>query len=239
MAPTGINRPGTSSPAFRGYSKPSNRPTSPGSGYTPGGDSFKNYSQKDQAMMFNQAGGKDKFIEQAIATQAKYPRSLDYQKYLDRAKQYQAAQVLGAKEFINPAGIQSLNLIGTGMKDPTGATILSMQAPTLTAQAPTFRQFMGDVGRGVSSMLGGITQLPGQLYQAYQKFSPMQNIISRAMDYGSKIFNPNDLAARLQAAGPEAQRMYAMYMQQQMPYQQAFELATGQKFAMGGIASLN
>ena len=207
--------------------------------YTPGGDSFQNYSKKDQAMMFNQAGGKDKFIRQAIETQAKYPRSLDYQKYLDKAKQYQAAQVLGAKTFPGADGIERLNFMGTGMKDPTGATILSMQAPRLTAQAPTFGQFMGDVGRGLSSMVGGIAKLPGQLFQAYQKFSPMQNIISKAMDYGSQVFNPNDLAGKLQAAGPEAQRMYAMYMSQGMPYQQAFELATGQKFAMGGIASLN
>ena len=63
-----------------------------------GGNSFQNYSQKDQAVMFNQAGGKDKFIQQAIATQAKYPRGLDYQKYLDRAKQYQAGQILGGQE---------------------------------------------------------------------------------------------------------------------------------------------
>ena len=99
-APTNVNRPGTSSPAFSGYSRPSNRPTSPGSGYTPGGDSFQNYSQKDQAMMFNQAGGKDKFIDMAIATQAKYPRGLDYQKYLDRAKQYQAGLLVGGKEVM-------------------------------------------------------------------------------------------------------------------------------------------
>ncbi len=43
--PTGINRPGTSSSAFSGYSKPS-LDQGPGSGYTPGGDTYTNYSQK-------------------------------------------------------------------------------------------------------------------------------------------------------------------------------------------------
>jgi hypothetical protein len=111
-APTGVNRPGTSSLNFSGYSKPSNRPTSPGSGYTPGGDSFQNYSQKDQAIMFNQAGGKDKFLQQAIATQAKYPRGLDYQKFLDRAKQYQAGLLVGGQEVMGPDGIMRLQMAG-------------------------------------------------------------------------------------------------------------------------------
>ena len=52
------------------------------------------------------------------------------------------------------------------------------------------------------------------------------------------VFNPSNLSERLKAAGPEAQRKYAMLLQQQVPYQMAFEQATGQKLATGGIATL-
>ena len=52
------------------------------------------------------------------------------------------------------------------------------------------------------------------------------------------IFNPGDIAARLNAAGPEAKRIYAQKLSQGVPYQQAFEEATGEKFATGGIATL-
>ncbi len=40
---------------------------------------LKNYSAKDQATMFRQAGGKDKFINMAMQQQAKYPRGLNFQ----------------------------------------------------------------------------------------------------------------------------------------------------------------
>jgi len=243
---SGFQDPGISAGQYgfgssSGSSKPSNRPTSPGSGYTPGGDSFQNYSQKDQAMMFNQAGGKDKFIQQAIQQQEKYPRGLDYQKYLDRAKQYQAGQILGGQEVMGADGIMRLQMAGadTPMRDAQGRQILSMQAPTLTAQAPTMSQLFGDMGRGLSSMVGGIAKLPGQLLEAYQQASPLANILKTVQGYGSKVFNPGDIAGRLQSASPEARRLYAQYMQQGMPYQQAFQLATGQQFASGGIATLN
>ena len=52
------------------------------------------------------------------------------------------------------------------------------------------------------------------------------------------MFNPGDIAGRLEAAGPEAKRIYREKMMQGMPYQQAFEEATGEKFATGGIATL-
>ena len=52
------------------------------------------------------------------------------------------------------------------------------------------------------------------------------------------IFNPGDIAGRLNAAGPEAKRIYAQKLMQGVPYQQAFEEATGEKFATGGIATL-
>jgi hypothetical protein len=157
--PTKVNRPGTSSPAFSGYSKPSSRPagtTSPGSGYTPGGDSYKNYSDKDQQIMFNQAGGKDKFLNQVANIEQKYNRSADVQNYLNKAKQYFNAQSLGATPS-NTGGIERLNFTTPGMpvmRDAQGRQILSMMRPELTAQAPTTAQFFGDMAGGVSNLLG-------------------------------------------------------------------------------------
>ena len=52
------------------------------------------------------------------------------------------------------------------------------------------------------------------------------------------VFNPRDITGRLNAAGPEAKRIYAQKLMQGVPYQQAFEEATGEKFATGGIATL-
>jgi hypothetical protein len=242
-APTGVNRPGTSSPSFSGYSKPSSRPsgtTSPGSGYTPGGDSFKNYSQKDQNIMFNQAGGKDKFIQQAGNLEQKYQRPVDFQNFLDKSKEYFAARSVGGKEVMGPDGIMRLQMTGADvpMRDAQGRQILSMMQPEMTAQAPTLGQLMGDIGRGAGSMLSGIAKLPGQAFEAYKQMSPLANILQQVQSYGSKVFNPGDIAGRLQAAGPEAQQKYGQLLQQGMTYQQAFEVATGQRFAMGGVVNL-
>ena len=228
--PTGVNRPGTSSPAFTGYS---NRPagtTSPGSGYTPGGNSFQNFSQKDQATMFRQAGGKDKFINMAMQQQAKYPRGLNFQKFLDDSKRFQTGQILGGKEVTGADGIMRLQMAGADvpMRDAQGRQILSMQAPTLTAQAPTLSQLLGDMARAGGDMLGGIAKLPGQLLEAYKQVSPLSFVMNQA----KALTNPGDIAGRLQAAGPEAQRMYTQFMQQPgMTYQRAFQMATGSPFS--------
>jgi len=244
-SPTGVNRPGTSSPSFSGYSAPkrpaSSGGTSPGSGYTPGGDSYKNYSDKDQQTMFNQAGGKDKFLNQVANIEQKYNRSADVQNYLNKARQYFNAQSLGATPS-NTGGIERLNFTTPGMpvmRDAQGNQILSMMRPELTAQAPTTGQFFGDMAGGVSNLLGAAGEfitgggaLGRILDAAKQKFS-------QGKDFVQSAFNPGDINQRVNALSPEQQRVYAMYMNQGMPYQQAFQMATGQNFAMGGIASLN
>ena len=215
-APTGINRPGTSSPAFSGYSKPSSRPTGPGSGYTPGGDSFQNYSQKDQNIMFNQAGGKDKFIEMAGNLQQKYPRGLDYQKYLDKSKQYFAGQSVGGKEVMGPDGIMRLQMSGADvpMKDAQGRTILSMMQPELTAQAPTLGQLVGDMGRGIGSMMGAGADFILGGGTMGKVLGGLKDKFAQGTNFMGKVFNPGDIAGRLQAAGPEAQRKYGQMLQQ-------------------------
>jgi len=151
--------------AFRGFTgygskKPVNQPaasqpqrpagtTGPGSGYTPGGDSYKNYSQQDQQKMFQQAGGEKQFKENVANIEQKYKRSADIQRFLDRTNLF--------NQFENR---------GDGIvKDAQGRTILSMRSPYMTAQAPTFGQLLGDMGRGIGSIFQGIAEKGTPLMQ--------------------------------------------------------------------------
>ena len=216
-----------------------NRPTSPGSGYTPGGNSFKNYSQKDQAVMFNQAGGKDKFIQQAIQQQQKYPRGLDYQKYLDRSKQYQAGQILGGKEVLGPDGIMRLQMTGadTPMRDAQGRQILSMMAPELTAKAPTMGELFGDMGRGLSSMAKGLAEKgTPMLNLAKSLYSGIQNFFTGPQGPGTMAQGPQNLGLT-----PGQMNLYNNLVGNGMNPAIALEQAKRytQNFAMGGIATLH
>lgn len=139
-----VNQPAAKQPKRVGFSDVGNKGS-----YTPGGDSFKNYSQQDQQKMFQQAGGKDKFIDQVANIEQKYKRSADIQRYLDRTNLFNQFQNRGD-------GI---------VKDAQGRTILSMRSPYMTAQAPTFGQLLGDMGRGIGSIFQGIAEKGTPLMQ--------------------------------------------------------------------------
>jgi len=183
--------------------------TGPGSGYTPGGDSYKNYSQQDQQKMFQQAGGEKQFKENVANIEQKYKRSADIQRYLDRTNLFNKFQNRGD-------GI---------VKDAQGRTILSMQSPYMTAQAPTFGQLLGDMGRGIGSIFQGIAEKGTPLMQLGK------GVLGGIQNFFSNTFNPGNISGQLKAAGPQAQQQYAMLMQQPgMTYQKAFEMATGNPF---------
>ena len=199
-----VNQPAAQQPKRVGFSDVGNKGS-----YTPGGDSFKNYSQQDQQKMFQQAGGKDKFIDQVANIEQKYKRSADIQRYLDRTNLFNKFQNRGD-------GI---------VRDAQGRQILSMQAPYMTAQAPTFGQLLGDMSRGIGSILSGLAE----------KGTPMmqfgKGVLGGISNFFSNTFNPGNIGGQLQAAGPQAQQQYAMLMQQPgMTYQKAFEIATGKPF---------
>ena len=139
-----VNQPAAQQPKRVGFSDVGNKGS-----YTPGGDSFKNYSQQDQQKMFQQAGGKDKFIDQVANIEQKYKRSADIQRYLDRTNLFNQFQNRGD-------GI---------VRDAQGRQILSMQSPYMTAQAPTFGQLLGDMGRGIGSIFQGIAEKGSPLMQ--------------------------------------------------------------------------
>jgi len=95
-----------------------------------------------------------------------YQRGADIQKFVDKNIMYQTGLERGAKTFTGPDGIERLNLAGTGIKDPrTGATMLSMQTPSLTATAPTFGQLVGDIRRGIGSIAKGFAEKGTPLIQ--------------------------------------------------------------------------
>lgn len=130
----------------------------------------------------------------------KYQRGADIQRYVDKSAMYQTALEQGAKTF-SPDGIERVNLAGTGFKDPkTGATMLSMMKPSLTATAPTFGQLVGDIGRGLGSIVkggadfltsGGIT---GALLQGAKDLFTDPTGTAKNMYYGAqdmmKGYNP-------------------------------------------------
>jgi hypothetical protein len=138
---------------------PANRPISQstaGSGYQAGGDSITNYSPKDQQKIYDFVGGKDNFIEQASGIASKYPRGTDIQKFLDRINLYNQGIMAGGTTYEDVTGLERLNLVNKGLKDESGATILSLTRPELTATPPTLSEFAKDIVGGAGSMLGAV-----------------------------------------------------------------------------------
>ena len=116
---------------------------------------------------------------------------------------------------------------------------LSVSRPELSANAPTLAQLLGDIGGGISNMVGAGADFILGGGTAGKILQGLQNKFNQGKDYVSGLTNPGNLTQRLNAAGPEAQRKYALFMQQPgMTYQRAFEMATGQQFASGGITTL-
>ena len=123
----------------------------------------------------------------------RYQRGADIQKFVDRNILADRAKAAGATSSVGLDGIERLNLIGTGIKDPvTGATMLSMQAPSLTATAPTFGQLAGDIRRGLGSIIqggadfltsGGIT---GALFRGVKDLFTDPTGTAKNMYYGAK-----------------------------------------------------
>ena len=196
--------------------------------YTPGGDSFKNYSQQDQETMFKAAGGKDKFIDQAAKIEQDYKRSADTQGFLDRVNLFNRFQNRGDESVRNPE---------------TGRQILSMQDPRLTAQAPTFGQLIGDIGRGIGSIAQGFAekgppavQFLNALRTGVMDFiSPAQNEMigtERQVGFGSQELNDFNSLNKSQ------QNTYLMLKKSGAMHREAFVQARLQTMAMGGIATL-
>ena len=120
-----------------------------------------------------------------------------------------------------------------------GETFFSVSRPEITANPPEgvmgllgamFNPFVDMASAGADFMIGGGAS--GEILKG------IQDKFNQGKDFLGDVFNPSDLSQRLNAAGPEARRKYALFLSQGDPYQVAFQKATGQKFAQGGVASL-
>ena len=180
--------------------------------------------------MFQQAGGEKQFKENVANIEQKYKRSADIQRYLDRTNLFNQFQNRGD-------GI---------VKDAQGRTILSMRSPYMTAQAPTFGQLLGDMGRGIGSIFQGIAEKGTPLMQLGKGiiggienfFTPkIQGAMGAVDNFMQSGQNFNTL---LMGLPPYQRRVYDMeIMKPGMTREEAFRTAIRtQQMAMGGVASL-
>ena len=220
-----VNQPAAQQPKRVGFSDVGNKGS-----YTPGGDSFKNYSQKDQQKMFQQAGGKDKFIDQVANIEQKYKRSADIQRYLDRTNLFNQFQNRGD-------GI---------VRDAQGRQILSMRSPYMTAQAPTFGQLLGDMGRGIGSIFQSIAEKGTPLMQLGKGvLGGIENFFAPKIDSAMGAFDNfmqsgQNFNMLLMGLRPDQRRVYDLeIMKPGMTREEAYRTAIQTKqMAMGGVANL-
>ena len=142
-----------------------------------------------QAQTIKRTTGKSfKAIGQKIGeVGSKYRRPADVEKYAKELSVMEAGDVLGAKKFTGPDGVERVSFVGTGMKDEQGRTILSKQIPQLTAQAPTLRQLGGDIARGLMgyNTIEYVNDKPTMV----EKKGLIPTIIEKGITPGAILFN--------------------------------------------------
>ena len=119
-----------------------------------------------------------------------------------------------------------------------GENMASVNKPIIQA-GPGGVGVFGQLFGGLADAIGdaGSAAIQGDI-GTFNVLKNLGNKVQGFLPTFSEVFNPKDIAGRLAAAGPEAQRKYALLMQQGVPYQRAFAEATGEKFALGGITTL-
>ena len=121
-----------------------------------------------------------------------------------------------------------------------GTTYLSVSDPLMTANAPTLAQLMGDIGGGIGDMFGAGADFIMGGGTLGNIISGLKDKFSQGKEFVKDFTNPMDIQGKLAAADSEVRRKYALYLSQGMPYQQAYQMATGQELmARGGISNLN
>jgi hypothetical protein len=79
---------------------------------------------------------------------SKYRRPVDKDRYANKANLFNQGIAGGGKIFVGPDGIPRLSFNNQVVRDPkTGAQMMSMMLPYMTAQAPTLGQLGGDIKR--------------------------------------------------------------------------------------------
>ena len=119
-----------------------------------------------------------------------------------------------------------------------------MQDPRLTAQAPTFGQLMGDIGRGIGNIAQGFAEKGPPIVQFINAFrsgvmdfiSPnMQNqMLGTEIQVGFDSLDLNDI----NTLNKSQQNTYLMLKKSGANHMEAFNQALLQRMATGGIATL-
>ena len=198
-----------------------------------GGGSGSNIAQQVLGDAYSQAislGYKPSELIDMVTKAQSYNRGIDVDKFktsLDRFQGFQDADG-GIFNFEEP--------------QEDGSTItkqyLSVSRPELTANAPTLAQLLGDIGGGISDMFGAGADFVMGGGATGRILEGIKNQFNQGRNFVGQFTNPENLSQRLDAAGPEARRKYALFLSQGDPYQVAFQKATGQAFARGGVANL-
>lgn len=89
-------------------------------------------------------------LRDKTATEMRYGRMADTDKFFDKTDQAGRALEAGANIKVGPDGIPRIQYGNLGMKNDQGATILSTMLPSMTATAPTLGQLGGDIKRGIT-----------------------------------------------------------------------------------------
>lgn len=105
-------------------------------------------SSQARKQYFDQLGGGVVPLSDIQNITQKYKRAADIPGYIAKQKDYQT--------FSQYAGEGPAPRFTQGPLE--GQQILSMREPQLTAMAPTFGQFMGDIGRGFGNIIGAGTE---------------------------------------------------------------------------------
>ena len=108
---------------------------------------------------------------------------------------------------------------------------------------PKPSEIMSDIGKGINSMMGGVMEKGPPIVQMFKGLGEkFKDSLPKAGT--PSFFNPDDIIGLVNALPDAQKRIYYDLLGSGMPYQKAYEQASGLPFtkfmnmAMGGVASL-
>ena len=197
-------------------------------------------------------GGKGKSLSKRaiseISDAARFAEKIGSdKKFSDLAKQYKEYNVrYGRPATFRETYGEEVNKLG----DPMGSTYykdpVTGEERFFTAQAPTFRQLLGDIGGAFSSMGKGLAEKGTPMMNlAKSLFGGVQNFFGNQMDkaqgfFANQMASQNQFNQQLSSLTPQQRMVYdQLIFQPGMTRENAYAQAVGQGFAMGGIATLH
>ena len=241
-SPTGTNRPGYSSPkAPTGVNRPGrndndrgpnivmkSKPSIPTFRQPPGQSVFApTTSSQSRMQYYDRLGGGVAPLSDIQNITNRFQRAADIPGYLAKQKDYQA--------FTQYAGEGPAPRFTQGPL--AGQQILRMNEPQLTAMAPTFGQFVGDIRRGAGAFADALVER-GTPMMALAKdlIGGVQNFFTGPQGPGTTAQGPQNLGLT-----PGQMNLYNNLVGNGMNPVMALEQAKRYmpNFAMGGIATLH